>query len=80
MSKKAQPGVPSSIPIPRSKRGFRQFWVDVIREMRKVTWPPYTETNRLTGVVLAVCALLILILTGFHLFFKTIVDLLTHSK
>ena len=48
--------------------------------MRKVTWPPYTETNRLTGVVLAVCALLILILTGFHMFFKTIVDLLTHTK
>jgi preprotein translocase SecE subunit len=80
MSKKAQPGVQTSIPIPRSKRGFRQFWVDVIREMRKVTWPPHTETNRLTGVVLAVCTLLILILTAFHMFFKTIVDLLTGSK
>lgn len=80
MSKKGPSGVSPSIPIPRSKRGFRQFWVDVIREMRKVTWPPYTETNRLTGVVLAVCALLILILTAFHMFFKTIVDLLTGSK
>lgn len=81
MSKKnpAGPQAPSSIPLPRSKRGFKQYWVDVGREMKKVTWPPHSETNRLTGVVIAVCGLLILILLVFHLFFKTIVDLLTHA-
>lgn len=71
--------MPSGVPLPRSKRGFKQYWVDVAREMKKVTWPPHTETNRLTGVVLAVCTLLVLILLGFHLIFKTIVDLLTHA-
>jgi preprotein translocase SecE subunit len=81
MSKKipAASSAPSSIPLPRSKRGFKQYWVDVGREMKKVTWPPHAETNRLTGVVLAICALLILILMVFHTFFKTIVDLITHA-
>ena len=82
MSKKAPTGpvAPSSIPLPKSRRGFRQYWVDVGREMKKVTWPPTTETNRLTGVVIAVCALLILILMGFHIVFKTVIDLLTHAS
>lgn len=74
------PGVPTSIPIPRSRRGIRQYFVDVGREMKKVTWPPHAETNRLTGVVLAVCALMVLILTAFHLFFNTVVGLLTGTS
>lgn len=74
------PSAPTSIALPKSRRGFKQYWVDVIREMKKVTWPPHTETNRLTGVVLAVCVLLVLILTGFHLVFETLVHLLTQSK
>jgi preprotein translocase SecE subunit len=82
MSKKAPtgPSVPAGIPIPRSRRGIRQYFVDVGREMKKVTWPPYTETNRLTGVVLAVCTLLILILSGFHIVFKTLIDILTKTN
>lgn len=82
MSKKQPtgPNVPSSIPIPKSRRGIRQYFVDVGREMKKVTWPPHSETNRLTGVVLAVCALLILILTVFHLFFNTVVQILTKTN
>jgi preprotein translocase SecE subunit len=82
MSNKPPSGTPapSSIPLPKSKRGFRQYWVDVGREMRKVTWPPHSETNRLTGVVLAVCALLLLILYGFHLVFQTLVNLVTGAQ
>ena len=67
-------------PMPKARRGLRQYFVDVGREMKKVTWPPHSETNRLTGVVLAICALLILVLTLFHLFFNTIVHILTSSK
>lgn len=82
MSKNAPSGptAPASIPLPKSKRGFKQYWVDVAREMKKVTWPPHSETNRLTGVVLAVCILMVLILTGFHLVFETVVHLLTKSN
>jgi preprotein translocase SecE subunit len=66
----------SSVPLPSSKRGFKSFWVEVVREMKKVTWPPVQETNRLTGIVLAVCILLILILTGFHLISGELIKIL----
>ncbi|HRK22259.1 MAG TPA: preprotein translocase subunit SecE [Fimbriimonadaceae bacterium] len=74
------PSTPTSIPLPKSRRGFKQYWVDVIREMKKVTWPPHSETNRLTGVVLAVCVLMIIMLSVFHLVFETIVSLLTKTS
>lgn len=60
------PQPPSTIPIPRSKRGIRGFFGDVVREMKRVHWPPYQETNRLTGVVLALCTLLVAMLSGMH--------------
>ncbi len=52
----------SRIPIPKSKRGFGGFLTDVRRELTKVSWPTVPETNRLTGVVLAVCGLLVVVL------------------
>lgn len=67
---------PPAIPLPSSKRGFRTFWVEVAREMKKVTWPPAQETNRLTGVVLAVCLLLILILSGLHVVSEELIKLI----
>lgn len=66
--------------MPKSKRGIKQYWVDVVREMKKVTWPPHSETNRLTGVVLAVCMLMIIMLTAFHLVFETLVNLVTRTN
>lgn len=45
-----------------SKRGIKGFLQDVQMEMKKVTWPTPRETTRLTGVVLAVCALVAIIL------------------
>lgn len=76
-TERAQPQPPASVAVPNiKKRGFKGFMRDVQREMRHVTWPTRAETNRLTGVVLAVCALAIVILTGLSLLFQTLFDLL----
>jgi len=48
--------------------------------MKKVSWPTRTETNRLTGVVLAVTILSVLILTGLGVVFGTLVDLITKGS
>jgi len=53
---------PGGIPLPKSKRGMRGFLTEVVRELKKVTWPTHKETTRLTGVVMAVCTFLILAL------------------
>jgi preprotein translocase SecE subunit len=45
--------------------------------MKKVTWPPVPETHRLTGVVLAVCTMLILLLWVFTIVSHTLVQLIT---
>ena len=51
-----------SIPLPKIKRGGRAFLPGVKRELKKVSWPTIKETNRLFGVVLAVCLLLIVVM------------------
>lgn len=84
MSDKSEKGQERTAPQPAAsvavpnfkKRGFKGFWRDVQREMRHVTWPTRAETNRLTGVVLAVCALAIIILTGLSIGFQTLFDIL----
>lgn len=55
-----------SVAMPRHKRGFKAFWVEVGRELKKVNWPPHRETNRLTGVVLVICGMIIAFLLTFH--------------
>jgi preprotein translocase SecE subunit len=45
--------------------------------MKRVHWPPVQETNRLTGVVIAVCSLLVAILALMHLLFHTIIEIIT---
>jgi preprotein translocase SecE subunit len=69
-----------SLPIPRSKRGVKGFFSEVVREMKKVSWPTVKETNRLTGVVLAVCLLIgsIMILMGSA--FGALIDFMTKGK
>ena len=64
MQGKTPPQAP--IPIPKSKRGMRGFFIEVGRELKKVTWPTPKETTRLTGVVLAVCTFLILLLMALN--------------
>ena len=72
-----KPASPSgNVPIPKIRRGFRQFMTDILREMKKVNWPTKSETNRLTGIVLAVCTMLILVLTGMSFVIATGLDLL----
>jgi preprotein translocase SecE subunit len=76
-----QPRKPQgSIPIPRSKRGPRGFFIEVGREIKKVSWPTRAETNRLTGVVLGVCVLVGGIMIAMSWAFGVIVDLLTKGK
>jgi preprotein translocase SecE subunit len=51
------------------RRGVKGFYRDVVREMKHVNWPTPQETGRLTGVVLAVCAMIIgLLLAATTLF------------
>ncbi|MFN8219876.1 MAG: preprotein translocase subunit SecE [Fimbriimonadales bacterium] len=66
-----------SLPTPKMKRGLKGFFAEVTREMKKVTWPPYKEINRLTGIVLAVCGLVVLTLTIMHLVADTAVHTIT---
>ena len=73
-----QPKAPVS--LPKSRRGGKGFWTDVVREMRKVDWPPAKEVNRLTGVVLTVCGLVVLSLYAMSYVAGTLVDLLTRTN
>ena len=68
-----------SLPLPKAKRGFKSFVEGVKREMRKVTWPTYKETNRLFGVVVAVCLLLTVVMAGLGFFFETVIGLITKT-
>lgn len=51
-----------TVPVPRMRRGPKAFINEVFREMKRVTWPTRSETNRMTGVVLAICGLIVLVL------------------
>ena len=67
------------LPIPKSKRGLKGFLNEVSREIKKVNWPSRQETNRLTGIVLAVCTIIVLILTALSQVADTLVTLLTRG-
>ncbi|AIE83425.1 preprotein translocase subunit SecE [Fimbriimonas ginsengisoli] len=68
------------VPVPKSKRGLKGFFNEVVREMKKVSWPTRAETNRLTGVVLAVCVMLVIFLTTIGYVFQFIVDFITKGR
>ncbi len=63
----------TSIPIPRSKRGFKGFIQETIAEMKKVHWPSRQETTRLTSVVITVCVGAVLILWLLSMGFEIII-------
>ena len=67
---------PKSVATPKMRRGFKGFWVDVYRELKKVEWPKVREVNRLTMVVLVVCALVVAILSLMSMVAGTLVNLL----
>lgn len=53
---------------------------EVGREMRKVNWPPPAETTRLTGVVIAVCGMVFLLLFAFNNVWGWLFDFLAGLK
>ncbi|MCX6341475.1 MAG: preprotein translocase subunit SecE [Fimbriimonas sp.] len=65
-----------SLPVPKMKRGPKAFFAGVKRELHKVSWPTYKETNRLFGVVLSVCLILIVTMTTLGFAFDFIIGLL----
>ncbi len=69
----------SKLPLPKSKRGPKSFIEGVKREMRKVSWPAYKETNRLFGVVVAVCLLLTVVMAVLGQFFQIFIGLITKT-
>ncbi|HEY0868329.1 MAG TPA: preprotein translocase subunit SecE [Fimbriimonas sp.] len=71
----------ASLPTPDIKRkGPKRFFAEVGREMRKVDWPSRSETNRLTGVVLAVCGLIVAFLTIMGYVFDILITLITTGR
>ena len=71
-----RPQPPKTLPSPKIRRGIKGYWTEVIRELRKVDWPPVREVNRLTGVVLAVCALVVGVLWVMSVVAGTVVNLI----
>ncbi|KAA0239224.1 MAG: preprotein translocase subunit SecE [Armatimonadetes bacterium] len=77
----SKPGSTSGpqVPLPRSRRGFRSYWTELGRELKKVTWPPHKETTRLTGVVIAISSLMVLMLTVFALVSAEVIRVITRG-
>ena len=69
-----------SLPLPKSRRGIKGFYSEVQREMKKVSWPTTSETNRLTGVVMAVTLLCVAVLTGLGVIFFTLIEVITRGS
>ncbi len=69
-----------SLPLPKAKRGVKGFFNEVMREMKKVTWPTKAETNRLTTVVLGVCVIIVVILTVLGYLFQSVISLITKGS
>lgn len=77
--KPTRPSGPSAsgpVPLPKSRRGLKGFFRETLRELKHVHWPSRHETNRLTGVVLTICAgamaVLFLLSLGFDAIFMMI--------
>jgi preprotein translocase SecE subunit len=76
----SKPTSTSSAPIPKAGRGgLKGFVADVSRELKKVQWPTPRETSRLTGVVIAVCAICLVIIFIFSIVVETLVGMLTRG-
>lgn len=57
-------------------KGPAGFYRDVMREMKHVNWPTRQEATRLTGVVLGVCVLLAVVLTGLSFALEMLLKML----
>lgn len=79
MSETPKAAKPGSVPVPKMRRGVKGFYRDVVREMKHVTWPKPQETTRLTGVVLAVCAMIVVLLMLATFVFGEVVRAIVHA-
>ena len=70
---------PSSVPVPKMKKGFGGFWKEAMAEMKKVHWPTRAETTRLTGVVFAVCIAVIVFLYGLGMVCDSVFSIITEA-
>ncbi len=75
----AAPAPKAARQAPQQRRGFLPFlrprWLlDIISELRKVTWPTRQETANLTMVVLVVSVAVGLALGGIDLLFNWLIE------
>ncbi len=77
--KSSAPKAAGNLPVPKMRRGVKGFYRDVVREMKHVTWPKPQETTRLTGVVLAVCVMIVTMLYFATLIFGQILSAIISS-
>ncbi len=77
--KSSAPKAAGNLPVPKMRRGVKGFYRDVVREMKHVTWPKPQETTRLTGVVLAVCVMIVTMLYFATLIFGQILAAIISS-
>ncbi len=70
------PSISTSAPeAPRSGSFFKPRWaLDIIAELKKVTWPSRREVANLTTVVVVISMLLGLVMGGADLFFGWLVE------
>jgi len=78
--KSSAPKAAGNLPVPKMRRGVKGFYRDVVREMKHVTWPKPKETTRLTGVVLAVCVMIVTMLYFATLIFGQILSAIITGK
>jgi preprotein translocase SecE subunit len=75
-----EPRVPRparSLPTGKKPKSLKAFFIEVNREMKKVSWPSVPETNRLFGVVMMVTLLLVGILSLFGWLFDLVINFVT---
>lgn len=61
---------------PKKSSAISLWWRETIGELRKVTWPTYTEAKRLTTIVLIVMAVMAVILGVLDFVFSRLITLL----
>ena len=70
----------TSAPIPKPGRGgLKGYFSEVIRELKKVQWPTPRETTRLTGVVVAVCAICLVVIYALSLVISSVIDMVVRK-
>ncbi len=72
-------GAPSSVPTPDTKKGLKNYLIEVQREMKKITWPTPAEATRLTSTVVGVCILVAAVLFLFSIGIEKFLELLIGS-